>query len=330
MVRFLVVLLALVSLSVRAAESAQTLETVKVGVGNIQMGALLQAWAVDQTNSPHTNFRLRRAEFGFQGSVADSTRWFLKVDVAKTLRNGPITATNDNKILQDFGVGFTVLPGLEILLGQFKTPTTFEGTSSSAELPLPERSLSGRTYGDRREIGLMATYTAGIVKTQMMVSDGGTTNVEDTNDKKDIHFRVEVAPTKELLAGVFTTAGDFSYETKGRIGGNVRYLPITGLTLRGEVVAARDSSVHTTGYMADVAYLVTNEIQPVLRYDGIRGPVFTGSAATLGVNYLVRSYNARATLAYAHLDNMTDAGGSYTLLNNTHGHVVWLAFQAAL
>lgn len=308
----------------------QTLEAVKVGVGNVTLGALLQAWAINETNSPHENFRLRRAELSLTGSVVESTRWFLKIDAAKSLRTGPVTATNDNKILQDFGVAFTVIPGLEFVLGQFKSPTTYEGTSSTADLPLPERSLSGRTFGDRREIGLLVNYTTGIIKAQAMLSDGGTTNVEDTNDNKDLHLRVEVAPTKELLAGVFTTFGDFSFNTKGRIGGNVKYLPITGVTVRGELVAAKDAGINSTGYMADVSYLATEQIQPVVRVDGIAGATFTGTAFSVGANYLVKGNNARATLAYAHLNNMTDGGGTYTLLNNTHGHIVWLAFQAAL
>lgn len=319
-----------VSLSAVAAESNSTLEAVKVGVGNTTLNALLQAWAINESNAPHDNFRLRRAELGLTGSVVERTRWFLKIDVAKSLRTGPIAATNDNRILQDLGVGFTVAPGLELLLGQFKSPTTFEGTSSSAELPLPERSLSGRTFGDRREIGLMATYTTGILKTQAMLSDGGTTNVEDTNDDKDLHVRVEVAPTKELLAGVFATFGDFSFNTKGRLGGNVKYIPVTGLTLRTEVVGARDAGVNSTGFMADASYLLTEEIQPAVRFDGVSNATFTGTAFTVGANYLVKSYNAKATLAYAHLNNLTDGNGTYTLLNNTHGHVVWLVFQAAL
>ncbi len=332
MARFAISLLAL-ALSIphaaRAAEG-QTLEAVKVGVGNVTLGALLQAWAINETNSPHENFRLRRAELGLQGSVAESTRWFLKLDAAKSLRTGPVTATNDNKILQDFGVGFTVAPGLEFVLGQFKSPTTFEGTSSSADLPLPERSLSGRTFGDRREIGLLVNYTMGIIKTQAMLSDGGTTNVEDTNDNKDLHLRVEVAPTKELLAGVFATFGDFSFNTKGRFGGNVKYIPVRDVTVRGEVVAGKDAGVSSTGYMADVSYLATEQIQPAIRVDGVSNATFAGTAISIGANYLVRGNNARATLAYAHLNNMTDGGGTYTLLNNTHGHLVWLAFQAAL
>lgn len=176
----------------------------------------------------------------------------------------------------------------------------------------------------------MATYSVGIVKTQAMLSDGGTTNVEDTNDNKDLHLRVEVTPVKALVTGVFATFGDFSFNTKGRLGGNVKYIPVTGLTVRTEAVAARDAGVDSKGFMVDAAYQATDKIHPAIRFETLAASTFTGSAVTVGANYLVSGNNARATLAYAHLNNMTDGGGSYSLLNNTHGHLVWLAFQAAL
>ncbi len=312
------------------AAEGRSLEAVKAGVGNVTLNALLQAWAINETSNPRENFRLRRAEIGFAGSVVENNRWFVKIDVAKSLRTGVISSTNDNKILQDLGVGFTVAPGLEFLLGQFKSPTTYEGTSSSAELPLPERSLSGRTFGDKREIGLMGIYTSGIFKAQAMLSDGGTPNVEDTNDNKDLHLRLEVAPSKEWVTGVFATFGDFSFDTKGRLGGNVKYLANSALTLRGEVVAARDARVNSTGFMLDAAYLVNEVFQPAVRIDGLATASFTGSAITVGANYLVQGNNARVSLAYARLNNLSDSNGTYSLLNNAHGHLVWLAFQAAL
>jgi hypothetical protein len=311
-----------------AARGAET-EAVKAKVGSADFSALLQGWAVNQTTVPHLNFKLRRAELGFSGSVGENTRWFIKVDVAKALKAGAIATTNDNKILQDLGIGFTLVDGLELLVGQFKSPTTYEGLSSSAELPLPERSLSGRTYGDKRELGVMLTYVTGILKTQAMLSNGGTANTDDTNDAKDLHLRVEVNPDKQLSAGVFATFGDFNFNTKGRIGVNGRYL-LDDLTLRAEVVQARDASVNSTGFMADAGYLVTKEIQPVVRFDGIAGATFTGTAITAGANYFVHGHNAKFSLAYAHFNNMTSALGSYTLLNNTKEHTVWLSFQAAL
>lgn len=121
-VYFLAVVLSLsVGLSAKAAEG-QTLEAVKVGAGSVSLNALLQVWAVNQTSTPHENFRLRRAELGFAGTVGEQTRWFLKVDVAKTLRNGPVTATNDNKILQDLGVGFTIFPASSWFSANSKAP----------------------------------------------------------------------------------------------------------------------------------------------------------------------------------------------------------------
>jgi hypothetical protein len=123
---------------------ADNLETMTVGTGKAKFDLLLQAWTLNDTTStgPKLNFRMRRAEIKFSGSVADDSRWFVMIDPTKSLRistTGTLTSTNDNKVLQDLGVAFSITPELEIIAGQFKIPTTAEGLESSGELlMLPE------------------------------------------------------------------------------------------------------------------------------------------------------------------------------------------------
>lgn len=328
--RAVLLMIALLMMSnARAAEEAP--QAVAAGTGKASFSNLLQGWFVNDSTTPLLNFRIRRAELVFKGSVLEGTRWFVMVDAAKTLKTGPITATNDNKILQDLGVVFTPFADFEIQMGQFKTPTTFEGTAPTSELPLPERSLSGRTYGDKREPGLMVTYKSGILKAQAMISNGMSANVDDTNDKKDLHVRLEAALNNDLLVGAFATFGDFGWDAKGRVGGNVKY-SLTDVTIRAEVVQAHDASVtNSTGWMFDVAYMINENWMPAARFDGIRtSGTFTGHETTVGINYLVRKHNARATFAYSYLNNMSGALGSPSLKSGTTGHLIWLAFQAAI
>ncbi|MEK7356287.1 MAG: porin, partial [Bdellovibrionota bacterium] len=126
-----------------------------VPTGNAKLGLLLQYWLVNDSTGTNLNNRLRRAEIKLAGSVAENTRWFVMVDPAKTMRTGAIAQTNDNKILQDLGIGFSVCPEIEVLFGQFKTPTTAEGLDSTSELLFVERAYFARTFGDRREPGVM-------------------------------------------------------------------------------------------------------------------------------------------------------------------------------
>jgi hypothetical protein len=324
--------LAVLALAVPAfAETPAELEPVKVTTGKMTYSGLLQGWLVGDSTTPLVNFRLRRAEISLKGNPFEAMRWFLMIDPTKALRTGPILSANDNKILQDFGIGINVTPELELLVGQFKIPTNHEGALSSIELPLPERTISGRTFGYRREPGFMLTFTKDIFKVYAMLSNGHGTNQDDLDDKKDLNFRVEAAVLPGLLVGAFLTLGDFSFGQKGRVGGNVHYT-LNDLTLRTEVIRARDGgTTSSTGWMADVSYLLAEKWLPVVRFDGIATEgAFTSYASTLGVSYLIHGHRTKATLAYANLHNMLGGLGTYSLKDGAKGDLFWLTLQQGL
>lgn len=119
-----------------------------------KFNALLQAWTVSDraASSQNTlNFRLRRAELKLSGNAGSTVRYFVMADPAKTI-HPDAQKPQDGKILQDFGVGFTLVPGLEVVAGQFKILTNAESLSSSAELIIPERSAVARVFGDVRDL----------------------------------------------------------------------------------------------------------------------------------------------------------------------------------
>jgi len=311
-------------------------QEISVGQGSAKVGALLQFWAVNDSTAESYQYRIRRAEFKLSGSVIEQTRYFLMIDPAKALRTGAISATNDNKVLQDLGVGFTLFDGLELVVGQFKTPTTPEGLESSSELLLPERSYVARVFGDRREPGVMLTFKKEIFKASVMSSNGRGTNVDDSTEsnEKDLHGRFEVAATDNLAVGAFTSAGDSGYHNRGRWGLNLRGT-FGPLLLRLDGVRARDADIWSTGYVGDVAYTLNERLQAVVRYDSLDNGTFVATGTSCGLNYFVAKHNAKIQAAYVLLSNMDGSSGvgstgSYVPGNGTDGSVFVMNFQMAL
>lgn len=296
-----------------------------VGLGTAKLGALLQFWVVNDSTGTNLNNRIRRSEIKLSGSVVETTRWFAMFDPAKTMRSGAVAQTNDNKILQDFGMGYSLTPELEIVVGQFKTPTTAEGLDSSGELILPERAYTARQFGDRREPGVMVTYTMPSVKFSLMESNGQGTNVDDTTarNEKDLHFRIDGTLSQNVKAGAFTTAGDSETQTKARYGLNARGL-FDAILIRLEGVRANDAGVWTTGGVVDLGYQVSDTLQTVMRWDVLEGAVggggtYTAAASTLGFNYFLAKHNSKLQLAYTHLNNMQ--GGSASAVSSPGTYV---------
>lgn len=323
--------------SLIAATSLQVqAQNITVGTGEAKVGMLLQAWAVNDSTAENYQYRIRRAEFKLSGSVVEKTRYFLMIDPAKSLKTGAVAQTNDNKVLQDLGVAFTLAEGLELIVGQYKTPTTAEGLDPSAELLFPERAYVARAYGDKREPGISLSYKKDWLKATVMSSNGQGTNVDDTTvtNEKDLHARVELTPFENFNFGAFTTAGDASYDDKARWGANVRYT-VAGFLVRLEGVRAKDPAGWSTGYVGDLAYSVNDKLQPAVRYEGFDNGNFVATQTTIGLNYFLSKHNAKIMAAYGLLDNMVGnngagAVGSYQPSNGTDGSLFIMNFQMAL
>ncbi len=331
------------------AHAADEASPVNSGTGKTKFNALLQTWAVNDTSvvtDNKFNFRLRRAEIKFSGSVVENTRWFVMADAAKGVVNSSPTAvtggtvnsvntTSDNKILQDLGVAFSFTPELEFTIGQFKTPTTAEGLDSASELLFPERALVSTAFGDRRELGAQLQYKSGIVKVTGMVSQGTVANTPDTNNEKDLHLRVDVKPIEILSLGAFTTAPDAAWGKSGRFGLNAR-LAYEQALLRTEYAMQDGSLGDTSGWNIDGGYLVTENIQPIARYEAFKtGSAFTSTAFSFGANYLLLKHNSKVTLTYSMLDHINGtknsaSSGSPSIGYGSTGSLLILAFQAAI
>ncbi len=312
---------------------AGDLEPVLAGAGKVKFGGLFQTWAVNDTTVPggKFNFRLRRAQLKFGGSITDGTRWYVMADPAKNLN---FAAGADGKILQDLILAFSLSPRLELSVGQFKKPTTPEGLDSSAALYFPERSMLARTWGDTREPGAMLTYKDETARGMLAITNGQGANRDDTNNPKDLHLRAEVDATKAFRLGAFTTASDFSYAQKARWGFNARFNE-DDFFARFDVARAQDNGVRSLGMVADLGYSLSAELQPVARYEFLDNGVFKGKIGTIGLNYYLAKNASKIQAAYSYLTDVkgtSGAGsyGSYALSPGAKGSLIILAFQAAL
>lgn len=301
-------------------------EPVLSNKGKITYNGLLQTWLWNDTTAAaaKTGFRLRRAEMKVSGSVADSTRWVLMIDPAKTL------SADDGKVLQDAIIGTTLMTDLELLVGQFKTPTTAEGLDSSAELLLPERSMVARAYGDKREPGAMLTYKFEGLKFSAMVGNGKGPNTDDDTTAKDLNLRAEVAPIETVRVGLFTTAGDFGYGTKARWGASTRFAMDAILAL-AEYVEAQDAGKRNRGWAVAAGYTLLDTIQPAARFETLTAKDgVVGTAGTVGVNYLLSRHNAKFAIAYSILADLAGNSGTPKVAKDSSGGLLVLGFQASI
>lgn len=316
----------------------------------IKLNALVQAWLFNDTvTTPKPNFRLRRAEVKVTAQAAENVKAFVMVDAAKAISTssttvvtavtpattGTVNGVNtsaDTKILQDLGVAITLVPDLEVTLGQFKTPTTAEGLESSSELLLPERSIIGRTFGDKREPGGMISYKYSLVKTMLMVSNGQATNVDDVDNNKDLTLRVEAEATPDLKIGAFTQAANFSYGTRARHGLNIKWTMGDFLAkVEGVLQSMNNDSVKSNGFVVESAYKY-DKWQPVVRfeyYKPVTSVAVTGKAFTLGVNYLINGPKVKVQAAMTNGWDYT-IGTTQSVVAGKNGTALYLVFSAAI
>ncbi|MGE3974955.1 MAG: porin [Bdellovibrionales bacterium] len=322
------------------ASNAWTAEFMSVGTGTAKFNGLLQMWALDDSTAGldgNTNFRIRRAELKFSGSVLEKTRWFLMVDPAKSLSTGVVSNANDNKILQDFGMGFTLVEDLELVAGQFKVPTAAEGLQSSSELLFVERSYIARTFGDRREPGLMLDYNPKPIRVRLMASNGqvssGTTgsNINDTNNSKDINARVDYSLSDELKMGVFGSQSHSIVGLSNRGGLNVHYTR-ERLYVGVDGMQGRELDAEKAGVAADVGYKFCDEMQAGFRYENFQQKTApeSANAYTLGLNYFLAGHNAKIQLAHTVLNNMLGTNGTISPSSSKNGTLTAFNFQMAL
>ena len=104
--------------------------------------------------------------------------------------------------------------------------------------------------------------------------------------------------------------------------------------VRAEYAKQSGSLGDSSGWNIDSGYLITENIQPIVRYEAYQSG-FTGSSYSFGMNYLMLKHNSKVTVQYSVLDNLTGtknslSPGSQALSYGSQGGLLILAFQAAI
>lgn len=280
---------------------------VKAGMGSVEVGALLQEWYTWDEHAKD-NFRHRRLELGLSGKLIEHLKWKLQIDPALTREDN-----TTRSILKDAYFAFDRIPHHVVKLGQYKVPVTEEGFRSSALIDTIERSFIGRTFGDKRDIGLMTEGKWKYLDYQVGVFNGDEANRFDTNEQKDVAARFVLKPFPDhvYLKGLeggsnlyFRTTHDTASEKK-RIGLEGRYL-FGPLSLKAEYMKAQDVAVPAYGWYAQAGYRFLPRWETVFRFEGFdpdeRISENKEFDTIIGLNYYLVADKIKLQFNYVHKD----------------------------
>jgi hypothetical protein len=343
-----------------AAEEEPWPDRVAAGTGGFfRPGILLQGWFVTDVSDEQDvdadvteMFRVRRAELSARGEIVPGwVAYALMIDAAKVLEFGSATIDVENQdppptdpenpeqvtvrqpvsavsVFQDYFTTF-LTPYVDISLGQFKIPVSWEAYNSTSRLLLPERALVVRRLGDRRDLGLRLAKKFGWFGFSAGVFNGAGLNTFETNDQKDLALRLEFYPVEGLtLAAVaYDSVGERdSAGTKDRWEGDVRYENGPFL-FQGEYIFGRDvgsdgTAISSNGFYAALAWTFIDALQPIVRasyWDPNLDENGTGNTDELwqvdaGLNWYIRGNEAKLQLAYSRLQWDDNTPGNEVIL----------------
>jgi hypothetical protein len=308
-----------------------------------------------RTGDPLTKdgYRLRKADFKFNGVLSPKLRWRITFDAAKALalntatgvvRDTSVVTTvaidQKSRILQDAALTYYPYRYLNLDMGQQIVPLGLEATTSSSALETIERAnfeaerSRAVGLGDVRDIGVSANgalpdgleYHVGMFNE--MGDDQGNT---DTNQQKAVLGRLAYHPP--IIPGL-QFGGTGGYEPgppnlrKQRVATEGQYRnPL--ITLRAETMAARDGLLRRFGWYSLAAVRPTQTWQLVARYD-------SWDRDRTGESVLNNAFERQVVLGGAYLIDNGMAKVSLNVDRQTFPHITTvpdatfalLAFQA--
>lgn len=310
----------------------------KAGQGFMQLGILAQGWfLLERSNGATTTstFRLRRAEISVKGEILPKhVGYALMIDSAKVREFGTVTvagppdaAGNPTTVtvrqpvsavsaLQDFYITF-LSPYVDVSLGQFKIPVSWEGYNPSSKLLFPERAPVAVQFGDKRDLGVRLAKTFPLWGYSAGVFNGAGLNNLDNNNQKDVALRLEAYPVKGLTIGALTY-DSIGYRqrggTKDRWEGDLRYEGGPYL-VQAEYLRARDVAkdkadpVSGQGFYVTAGYTLKKtplplhgDLQPIVRVGYLDTDTKKDADALLhydvGLNYYLRAHEMKLQAAY--------------------------------
>jgi hypothetical protein len=282
-----------------------------------------------------TTFRLRRAELRIKGEIVpEFIGYQVMIDPAKLLRTRDTTIpvenqdppptgeepeqvtvpvlSGDTSVLQDFFITF-MTDYVDVSLGQFKIPLSWEGYNSSSKTLFPERSRVSRHYGDRRDVGLRFEKKFDYFSYMGGVYNGDGLNTLDSNNQKDVALRLEVYPIEGLMVGAvgYTSVGEREEATtKDRAEVDAR-LELGDVLLQAEYLHGWDGSTDDTrreghGFYVAGGYTFFDALQPIVRFGFLDTDLDSEQAELthyeFGVNYYFQKHEAKLQAVYGIFD----------------------------
>lgn len=301
----------------------------------VKISGLLQVWYLSGHTllNAHDTYRIRRADLKLAGDISRRVRWRLSVDAAKLLNVGRNAADSSNfvvdqrgRILQEASIEVD-LRSLRADIGQQIIPLSLEGTTPSSRIETIERAMfiseraRAGALGDIRDIGAALrgrAWSALDYQLGVFNEAGESQNSIDQNDQKALIGRISLlVPGTEVRvggSGAFE-GGPAPAQRRERAGAEAQ-LARGWLTVRSEVMGARDGALRRLGYYVLAAARVHPAVELATRWDNwdpdlqhetgaadaferqvvVGGSYFLDGATRLAAN-LVRSSFPRAPLA---------------------------------
>ena len=346
-----------------ASVACAQMADIKVGKGDLKIGAILQAGldyslADDTTATGAQNvngqFTLNRARFLFWGTIVpDKVKYFVQTET----RNG-VGALDYKMTFVDY------IPQTEITVGRFLPSFTYYMPRHTGKLDMinyPLFLIASKTpegvkgnfwdYAMWRQTGVQITtkvenfadwaFTGGLF-------NGPADNIADNNDAKDVLLRADFMPKTDfgkIVIGGHAWLGnllladdeDCAYNRFGFFG----VLMHEKATVVAELVMGSDEEAHfdaaknewtdrsSMGFYGHAEYKVNPEIGILGRFDFFDQNTDVDDNAwtwiTFGVNYYIESYNAMMYLNFIHKEEQNDWGAKESLDND----VIQLQFQVS-
>jgi hypothetical protein len=261
----------------------------------VQIDGLLQIWYLDghTVTSPHDTYRIRRADIKLSGVISPRVRWRISLDGAKLLNLNKTSTTVDDstvlhdasvdqrsRILQEASINVQLIPWMRVDVGQQIIPLSLEGVTAASQIETIERTMfiaeraRGGGISDVRDIGaeLRGGIAANSIDYQVGVFNemGESQNSTDQNDQKAtigrIAFRIPSFPALQVGASGGFEPGPLATQRHERAGGEAQFRN-RWVTLRSEVMGARDGLVRRLGWYGLGAVRPTQDIELVARWD---------------------------------------------------------------
>ena len=236
----------------------------------------MQPMYTASSNSTADSFSLRIARLVFSGKPNDDWSYQFQIDaLAQTPLLDAYMDFNREKFLPE--------PfAFNVRVGQFKVPFSMESLASDTELDTLNRSqvvnalAPGRDTGTKgRDIGASLQFTASPWDIKKLVEltagqfNGEGANAADKNTHKGLALRGVINPSKAVSLGASYYEGNrFSTSTVSNRFGTEISLICGGVTLKGEYLRGRDTSVKEEGWYAQSSFFVLPKVlQAVAKYD---------------------------------------------------------------